>query len=51
MSNYGEFQNQSNKVFAKASERAVTKVILFGADIFKAIFAFLKQMLFSFLGK
>jgi len=51
MSNYEEFQNQSNKVFAKSAEKIATKTVLIGADLFKAVFNFLKQMLFSFLGK
>lgn len=51
MSNYGELQNQGNKIFAKSAERAATKAVLIGADIFKALLNFLKQMLFAFLGK
>jgi hypothetical protein len=46
-----DFQTQSNKVFAKAAERAATKGIMIGADIFRAVFNFLKDLLFSFLGK
>ena len=51
MANYSEFQNQSNKAFAKTAEKVATKSILIGADIFKAVLNFLKQMFFSFLGK
>lgn len=51
MSNYEGFHNQSNKVLAKSAERAAAKAILIGADIFKAVLNFLKQMLFAFLGK
>ena len=51
MSPYSEFQNQGNKVFARAAEKTATKGIMLGMDLFKAIFGFLKQMLFSFLGK
>jgi hypothetical protein len=51
MPNYGEFENQRNKFTAKVAERAVTKAILIGADIFKAVLGFLRQMLMSFLGK
>ncbi len=51
MNNYGDFQNQRNKVIARAAEKAATKGIMIGADIFKAVLDFLKQMLWSFLGK
>lgn len=51
MSTYGEFENQKNKVFAKAAEQAANKTILIGADIFRAVLNFLKDMLYSFLGK
>lgn len=51
MSPYSEFQTQSNKVLARAAEQGLTKGIMYALDIFKAVFGFLKQMLFSFLGK
>jgi hypothetical protein len=51
MPNYSEFQSQRNKAFTKTAEMAATKAIMIGADIFKAVLGFLKQMLFSFLGK
>jgi len=46
-----DFQNQSNRVMAKVAERAATKGIMIAVDIFKAVLDFLKQMLWSFLGK
>lgn len=46
-----DFQNQTNRVMAKVAERAATKGIMIGVDIFKAILGFLRQMLMSFLGK
>ncbi len=51
MPNYSEFQNQKNKIFARTAEQAATKAVMIGADIFKAILNFLKEMLMSFLGK
>ena len=51
MPNYSEFQDQKNKIYAKAAEKAATKAVMIGADIFKAVLGFLKDMLFSFLGK
>ena len=51
MPNYNEYQTQGNKAFSKGAEKAATKVILIGADIFRAILNFLGEMLRSFLGK
>jgi len=51
MSNPSDFQSQRNKVFTRTAETVATKVVLFGAEIFKAVVAFLKEMWHSFLGK
>jgi hypothetical protein len=51
MPNYSEFNNERNKVVSKVAEKALTRAIMIMADIFKAVLDFLKQMLFSFLGK
>jgi hypothetical protein len=51
MSNPSDFQTQRNKVFARTAETVATKTVLLGAEIVKAIVAFLKEMLHSFLGK
>lgn len=48
---YNEYQTQGNKVFARGAEKAASKGIMIVADIFRAFFNFLGQMLRSFLGK
>ena len=51
MTNYNQYQTQGNKAFSKGAEKAATKAVLIGADIFRAILNFLGEMLKSFLGK
>jgi len=51
MPSYNEFKTEGNKAFSQGAEKAASKAIMLGADIIKAFFKFLAEMLRSFLGK
>jgi hypothetical protein len=42
---------QRNKLFAKGLERTATYAVRIGADIFKALLGFIKEMFSSLIGK
>ena len=47
-----EQQNlQRNKLFAKGLEKTMTYAVRIGADIFKAILGFIREMFSSLIGK
>jgi hypothetical protein len=42
---------QRNKLFAKGLERTATYAVRIGADIFKALYNFIREMISSAIGK
>lgn len=51
MTNYSQFQTNTNRMVAQGAEKVATRGVMIGISAVKAFFNFLKEMLFTFLGK